>query len=63
MTLYFLCILCNSKVADAIPLLIYLKQTDKRFNFSHEAGFVSEGLRKRGIDTILVGGACVTISN
>lgn len=25
------------------------------------AGFVSEGLRKRGIDTILVGGACVTI--
>lgn len=25
------------------------------------AGFVSEELRKRGIDTILVGGACVTI--
>lgn len=25
------------------------------------AGFVSEGLRKRGIDAILVGGACVTI--
>lgn len=25
------------------------------------AGFVSEGLRQRGIDTILVGGACVTI--
>src|ERR1700758_3648207 len=25
------------------------------------AGFVSEGLRKQGIDTILVGGACVTI--
>ncbi len=25
------------------------------------AGYVSEGLRKRGIETILVGGACVTI--
>lgn len=25
------------------------------------AGFVSEELRKRGIDTVLVGGACVTI--
>jgi hypothetical protein len=25
------------------------------------AGFISEELRKRGIDTILVGGACVTI--
>jgi predicted nucleotidyltransferase len=25
------------------------------------AGFVSEGLRERGIDAILVGGACVTI--
>lgn len=25
------------------------------------AGYVSEGLRKRDIDTVLVGGACVTI--
>ena len=25
------------------------------------AGYVSEGLRTRGIETILVGGACVTI--
>ena len=25
------------------------------------AGFVSEELRNRGIDTVLVGGACVTI--
>ena len=25
------------------------------------AGYVSEELRKRGVDTILVGGACVTI--
>ena len=25
------------------------------------AGYLSEELRKRGIDTILVGGACVTI--
>ena len=25
------------------------------------AGFVSEGLRKQGIETVLVGGACVTI--
>jgi hypothetical protein len=25
------------------------------------AGFVSEGLRKQGIDTVLFGGACVTI--
>src|SRR5262245_28556973 len=25
------------------------------------AGFVSEELRKKGIDTVLVGGACVTI--
>jgi hypothetical protein len=25
------------------------------------AGYVSEELRKRGIDTFLVGGACVTI--
>lgn len=25
------------------------------------AGYVSEELRKRGIDVILVGGACVTI--
>lgn len=25
------------------------------------AGFISEELRKRGIDTVLVGGACVTI--
>jgi hypothetical protein len=25
------------------------------------AGYISEELKKRGIDTILVGGACVTI--
>ncbi len=25
------------------------------------AGYVAEELRKRGIDTVLVGGACVTI--
>lgn len=25
------------------------------------AGFISEELKKRGIDTVLVGGACVTI--
>lgn len=25
------------------------------------AGYVSEGLRKRGVETVLVGGACVTI--
>lgn len=25
------------------------------------AGYISEELRKRGIDTVLVGGACVTI--
>jgi hypothetical protein len=33
----------------------------KNITLKELAGYVSEGLRKRGIETILVGGACVTI--
>lgn len=33
----------------------------KKVSLKEVAGFVSEELRKRGIDIILVGGACVTI--
>ena len=33
----------------------------KKISLKDFAGYISEELRKRGIETILVGGACVTI--
>ncbi len=33
----------------------------KNISLKELAGYISEELRKRGIETILVGGACVTI--
>ena len=33
----------------------------KKITLKDFAGYISEELRKRGIETILVGGACVTI--
>jgi predicted nucleotidyltransferase len=33
----------------------------KTISLEHLAGFISDELRKRGVETILVGGACVTI--
>lgn len=33
----------------------------KKISLQELAGFISEELRKKGIDTVLVGGACVTI--
>jgi len=43
---------------DSIPKLFKLNLKSPKEEL---AGFVSEGLRKQGIETVLVGGACVTI--